>query len=72
MLEGRITYRAGDETHELEGGSFLRLTVGLPHAFRIRGDRPARFLAFTMPGTLMELRARGRRPAGPRRLTPAC
>ena len=55
VLEGLIEYRAGEETHELTGGSFLYLPLGLPHAFRIRGYQPARFLAFTTPGGLMGL-----------------
>ena len=55
LLEGRITYRAGDDVFELEDGAFLFLPRALPHAFRIRGDRPARFLALTVPGGLMGL-----------------
>ncbi len=55
VLEGLIEYRAGDQTHELSEGAFLYLPQGLPHAFRIRGDRPARFLALTAPGGLMGL-----------------
>jgi quercetin dioxygenase-like cupin family protein len=55
VLEGEITYRAGEETHELSDGAFLFLPQGVPHAFRIRGRRPARFLALTAPGGLMDL-----------------
>ena len=55
LLEGRITYRAGDDVFELEDGAFLFLPQALPHAFRIRGDRPARLLALTVPGGLMGL-----------------
>lgn len=55
LLDGRMTYRAGDETHELDEGCFMYLPLGLPHAFRIRGDRPARFLALTSPGGLLHL-----------------
>ncbi len=55
VLSGLIEYRAGDETFELREGSFLYLPLGLPHAFRIRGDEPARFLGFTTPGGLMGL-----------------
>ena len=29
--------------------------ASLPHAFRIRGDQPARFLAFIEPGRLLHL-----------------
>ncbi len=55
VLEGRIDYRAGEELHELSDGDFLYLPLGLPHAFRIRGVKPARFLALTTPGGLMGL-----------------
>jgi hypothetical protein len=55
LLEGRMDYRAGDDLFELDEGAFLYLPAGLPHAFRIRGDRPARFLALTTPGGLMGL-----------------
>jgi quercetin dioxygenase-like cupin family protein len=55
LLEGRISYRAGDALYELDEGSFIYLPKGLPHAFRIRGTGPARFLAFTAPGGLMGL-----------------
>ena len=33
----------------------MYLPEGLPHAFRIRGDAPARFLALTAPGGLLHL-----------------
>lgn len=55
VLEGRLDYRAGDDTYELTGGSFIHLPLGLPHAFRIRGDSPARILAITAPGGLLDL-----------------
>lgn len=55
VLEGRITYRAGEDVHELTDGAFLYLPKDVPHAFRVRGERPARFLALTVPGGLMGL-----------------
>lgn len=55
VLEGRLTYRAGDETFELADGAFIYLPRGVPHAFRIRGETPARLLALTIPGNLMAL-----------------
>jgi len=64
VLEGRVDYRAGDDVHELSDGSFIYLPLGLPHAFRIRGSRPARFLALTMPGGLMGLYDEVGVPAG--------
>ncbi len=64
VLEGHIDYRAGDDLHELEGGAFLYLPLGIPHAFRIRGDAPAKFLALTTPGGLMGLYDEVGVPAG--------
>lgn len=55
LLEGRMDYRAGEEDYELYPGCFIYLPVGLPHAFRIRGDEPARFLAMVDPGGLLHL-----------------
>lgn len=68
LLEGEITYQAGEELYELTPGSFIYLPLGLPHAFRIRGDSPARFLAFTTPGGLMGLYDEVGIPAQARRL----
>ena len=64
VLDGRIDYRAGGERHRLEEGAFLYLPANLPHAFRIRGERPARFLALTLPGGLMDLYDEVGVPAG--------
>lgn len=55
LLDGEMTYRAGEQTYELCAGWFMYLPAGLPHAFRVRGDRPARFLALTVPGGLLAL-----------------
>ncbi|PKW28109.1 cupin domain-containing protein [Phycicoccus duodecadis] len=55
VLEGRLDYRADNTTHELAAGSFIHLPLGVPHAFRIRGDSPARILAITAPGGLLDL-----------------
>ena len=70
LLEGAMTYRAGEETHELGDGWFMYLPRGIPHAFRIRGDRPARFLAITVPGGLLDLYDEVGVPAGELRLPP--
>jgi len=55
LLDGRMDYRAGDDDYELYAGCFMYLPAGLPHAFRIRGERPARFLAMVEPGGLLGL-----------------
>ncbi len=68
ILEGRVTYRAGDETFELDDGCFIYLPRSVPHAFRIRGTTPTRFVAFTAPGGLMGLYDEVGIPATERRL----
>lgn len=68
VLDGTISYRAGDEMFELTEGSFIYLPQGVPHAFRIRGDRPARVLAFNAPGALMAMYDEVGKPALEHRL----
>jgi len=68
LLDGTMTYRAGDEIFHLSGGDFLWLPAGLPHAFRVTGSAPVRFLGFTAPGGLMALYDEVGVPATERRL----
>jgi len=55
VLEGRLDYQAGDELFEMYAGCFIHMPAQVPHAFRIRGDSPARFLALTTPAGLLNL-----------------
>lgn len=68
VLEGLIDYRAGDEQFTLTAGCFINLPQGLPHAFRIRGETPAKFLALTAPAGLLHLYDEVGIPAAERRL----
>jgi quercetin dioxygenase-like cupin family protein len=68
LLDGTMTYRAGEEVFELATGSFLYLPKGLPHAFRVTGERPVRILALTVPGHLLHLYDEVGMPAAERRL----
>jgi uncharacterized RmlC-like cupin family protein len=68
VLDGTLTYRAGDEVHHLSAGWFIHLPVGVPHAFRIAGTTPARILALAVPGGLMDLYTQVGVPATERRL----
>ena len=68
VLDGLLDYRAGDDDYQLYPGCFIYLPVGLPHAFRIRGDEPARFLAMVDPGGLLRLYDEVGIPAVERRL----
>jgi quercetin dioxygenase-like cupin family protein len=68
MLAGTMVYRAGEELHQLTAGSFIYLPPGIPHAFRITGPTPARFLSVDAPAGLMDLYDEVGLPAGERRL----
>lgn len=68
VLDGEITYQIGQDRHELAPGSFVYLPAGLPHAFRIGGTTPARFLSLCAPGGLMDLYDEVGTPATQRRL----
>lgn len=68
VLEGHVTYRAGEDTYELDDGCFIYLPRSVPHAFRIRGNSPTRFVALTAPGGLMGLYDEVGIPASERRL----
>ncbi len=68
VLEGEMVYRAGDDYFELPAGSFIFLPQGIPHAFRITGEDPVRFVGLTVPGGLMSLYDEVGIPARERRL----
>ena len=71
LLDGSMTYRAGDDVFRLTEGDFIWLPRGLPHAFRVTGSTPVRFVGFADPGRLLALYdevgipARERRIPGP-------
>jgi len=68
LLDGSMTYRAGEETFHLTGGDFIWLPPGLPHAFRVTGPAPVRFLGLASPGGLLALYDEVGIPATERRL----
>lgn len=68
LLDGTLTYRAGEQTHQLGPGSFIYLPAGIPHAFRVTGTSPVRFLAIVAPGGLMDMYDEVGRPAAEPRL----
>jgi len=55
LLEGEMTYQAGEDVFELRTGSFVYLPKDVPHRFRIRGSAPAKFLALGSPGGVEHL-----------------
>ncbi len=68
VLDGQLTYQAGERTHQLSRGSFIYLPASVPHAFRVTGTSPAEFLAIVAPGGLMDLYDEVGRPASERQL----
>ena len=55
LLEGEMTYHAGEKVFELRAGSFVYLPKDVPHRFRVRGTTAVRFLAFGTPGGVEHL-----------------
>ncbi|HSK15236.1 MAG TPA: cupin domain-containing protein [Gaiellaceae bacterium] len=49
VLEGELLLTAGGSEIRAEAGSWMQVPEGVPHAFRIAGDRPARFLDVHTP-----------------------
>jgi quercetin dioxygenase-like cupin family protein len=68
LLDGTMTYRAGETIYELSAGDFIYLPSGVPHAFRVTGRTPVRFVGFADPGGLFDLYDEVGIPAAERRL----
>ena len=68
LIEGQMTYQAGEELFRLGPGDFIHLPVGVPHAFRVTGTTPVRFVGITDPGGLFDLYDEVGIPAAERRL----
>ena len=49
VLDGTLTMRLGDETLELEPGSFVCVPPGVVHTFSNQSDAPVRILNFNTP-----------------------
>jgi len=50
VLEGVLSVLAGEEWSEAPAGSCIIVPGGTPHNFENRGDAPAAFLSFNVPG----------------------
>jgi quercetin dioxygenase-like cupin family protein len=50
VLDGTLTVRLGDDTHEAGAGTFVCVPPGVVHTFRNETDRPVRLLNFNTPG----------------------
>jgi quercetin dioxygenase-like cupin family protein len=49
VLEGVLTVRIGDDTHECPPGTFVCAPAGVVHTFSNQGQEPVRFLNFNTP-----------------------
>ena len=49
VLEGVLSMRLGEDTRQLEAGSFVCVPPGVVHTFSNPSDRPVRFLNFNTP-----------------------
>jgi mannose-6-phosphate isomerase-like protein (cupin superfamily) len=49
LLQGAMTYRAGERLIRMTAGDFIYLPREVPHAFRTTGTVPVRFLALAGP-----------------------
>jgi oxalate decarboxylase/phosphoglucose isomerase-like protein (cupin superfamily) len=49
VLEGVLTMRLGEETRQVEAGTFACVPPGVAHTFSNPGNAPVRFLNFNTP-----------------------
>jgi uncharacterized cupin superfamily protein len=49
VLDGTLTMRLGDQTTELQAGSFVCVPPGVVHTFSNPGETPVRVLKFSTP-----------------------
>jgi quercetin dioxygenase-like cupin family protein len=49
VLDGVLTVRLGEETHQLGAGTFICVPPGVAHTFSNPGERAVRFLNFNTP-----------------------
>lgn len=68
LLEGAMTYRAGERLIRMTAGDFIYLPREVPHAFRTTGTIPVRFLALALPGGLLDIYDEAGIPAAEHRL----
>jgi mannose-6-phosphate isomerase-like protein (cupin superfamily) len=69
LLDGTMSYQAGSTLYQLSAGYFIYLPKGVPHAFRVTGTSPVRFLGLAVPAGLMDLYDEVGMPATERRLS---
>ena len=68
LLEGAMTYRAGEQLVHMVAGDFIYLPRNVAHAFRTDGANPTRSFVLSVPGPLLDLYDEVGRPATERGL----
>jgi mannose-6-phosphate isomerase-like protein (cupin superfamily) len=61
VLEGELTFSAGNRELQADQGTWLHVPPGVPHAFALTGDRPVRFLDIHTPSSGFGTSLRGQR-----------
>ena len=54
-IEGRMAARCGDDEFVISTGDWVSMPRGVPHTFRVVGDRPARILTIHDNGSFRDL-----------------
>jgi quercetin dioxygenase-like cupin family protein len=70
LLEGQMVVRCGDQTRLAQAGDWVSMPRGVPHTFRVVGDRPARILLVHDSDSFLEFIRDVGQPAGARQLPP--
>jgi quercetin dioxygenase-like cupin family protein len=63
VLDGSVRYVCGDETFDAGARSFVFLPRDIPHAYKVVGDRPARWLLLGAPSGMEGYFIEGGTPA---------
>lgn len=71
LLTGSLAVRCGERRFRLDPGHYLPLPHGVPHTFRVLGDRPARMLLIHADDSFLRLVSSLGEPAPARTLPTA-
>ena len=71
LLDGQMVVRCADQMLLARAGDWLSLPRGVPHAFRVAGDQPARILLVHDTDSFLQLIRDLGQPAAARQLPPA-
>jgi quercetin dioxygenase-like cupin family protein len=55
VLDGEITFQAGDDRRTVAAGGFVHMPIGTPHAFKNESNQTARMLITVVPAGLEQM-----------------